>query len=262
MVYRRYRRRRPYRRRYRRNPFRRKVSRQMRQLDTNRMILNSPTRIVSLAMAAQNISSITGATATKVFIVNPLISLIGTLDGTTVKRDTTFTAFANLFDEFKLNAIRVKIQVLSTPTASTSTATGATFIRSAVDLNGFDSSANTFKGVEGPGLSTADGSEFANFLQTYSSYNQQTVNNNALYPFWKTFYPRGSARGQWIGCSTKLPNTNINNPDQDYPFKPIIMWQVVTPISSLGGAAGACMISIDIDYDVTFKGQRRPTATE
>lgn len=252
--------------RRRRNPFKSKVYRQMRQLDTNRIIINAPTRLISLSLAQgynpQDISSPTNApiaVSTPVYIIDPIALLIGgkTSTGTTLAKDVSFNNFAVLFDQFKINAVRMKIVPYSLPQNSNALTNAATFYRTAVDLNGFDPSMNEAKGYQSPIHNPVEGNAFPNFIMTYSSYNQRQVNSTALYPIWQTFYPRGQARNLWLGCSFSFDGNLDHNPHLDFNFKPIFMIQIVTPNITTTGVPNASF-GLDIDYDITFKGQRRP----
>ena len=255
-----------YRRGYypRKSIFRRKTSRMMRQLDTNRMIINGPTHIISLGVQSEYAASSLGnsSSASPVYIIDPTLDLLGGKNGSkTVTRDPTFQAFCNLFDEFKINAIRVKVQMYSTPNANNNSNIGATFIRYAIDLNGFSAECNDYSGWQSPIKDPVKGNQMSNLLSTYSSFGQQTMNNNALYPIWKTFYPRGNAKGQWLGASWGFGDNANHNPRIDFTFKPIIFFQVVSPIATSSSSNYTCTFSYDVDYDITFKGQRRPEAT-
>ena len=262
-------RRRGFRRRYRkRNIFRRKVSRMMRQSDYTRMILNAPNRVITLNMSRDFCpSNITESIASPVYIIDPVLYLIGgksSLSGSevTIFKDATFTGFANLFDEFKINAIRVKIQVYQAPAPAGQNVNGANFIRYALDLNGFSDEANDYTGLQSIIFhSPKNGHQFPDFITSYSSYNQQTMNATALYPIYQTFYPRGQSKGMWLGTSWNFGTTASHNPRLDFNFKPVIMFQILAPLLSTN-ASQTAIFSLDIDYDITFKGQRRPQISQ
>ena len=78
--------------RRKRNPFKSKVYRQMRQLDTNRIIVNAPTRLINLTLKSDyNPSDLTnaGTISSPVYIIDPISMLIGgkTSTGTTLAKD-------------------------------------------------------------------------------------------------------------------------------------------------------------------------------
>ena len=248
--------------RRKRNPFKSKVYRQMRQLDTNRIIVNAPTRLINLTLKSEyNPSDLTnaGTISSPVYIIDPISMLIGgkTSTGTALAKDISFSNFSALFDQFKINAVRIKIVPYSLPQNSNSLTNAATFYRTAIDLNGFDSSCNDKTGYESVIHTPTDGNGFPNFIMTYSSYNQRQVNSTALYPMWQTFYPRGQARNMWLGCSYTFDGNLDHNPHLDFNFKPLYMIQIITPTISTSTNQNASF-GLDIDYDITFKGQRRP----
>ena len=267
-----YRRRYGFRRRFRRrygsrNIFKTKLRRQIRQSDSNRVIINGQPSLISLKVSnlisPDNMKTML---ATGVVIVDPLLMLLG--DKTNkVTRDQTFNAFANLYDQFKVNAMRVKLNIFNINCAAKAE-NAPTYFRSAVDLNGFDANMNTkqfWVDIFGttPELPTSEQRTWANFLNSYGSFTQQQINVAAIYPFYRTFYPKGTDRYCWYGCSQKLEDAT-HNPNLDFKFKPCIMCQfLLAPKSTTDSGTqttGTIDVQFEFDFDVTFKGQRRTSA--
>ena len=256
------------RRTYRRRPtrkyrsrFTRKLARSLTQKDTCRLIISMKPLTQSLEFITLDSNAGYLGACTKMITINPMYTLIGYSyppTPTNVAGLAGFKNFTNLFDQFKINAIRVKIQIVSQPMSAGS---NAIIVRSAIDRNGISSELNdkinTANTATGDALKAAILAENGIF-ETYSSFNTKVINVTDLYSLYRTFYPVGKERGTWYGSSFKFSpsaNTTTNLSEFMYPFKPIIMLQFAT--NAVASATGTTEVfNISIDYDITFKGQR------
>ena len=258
MAYRRrYRRYRPRRRYYRRriSRFRRRIAKAVRQKDCMRVIVNSKPKTVTLNFVSGGQSY--DGWMTPIQILNPLVNLVGSSDDTNkIAKLTSFSKFADLFDQFKINAIRAKISLLSQPT---SLGSNAIQVRTCLDHNGV---AGTFADQLLKDLTSAENlGKASNSMESYSSFYTRLMNQGDLYSLYKSFYPTGlQERAFWYGCSwqPKWTAKECLTPDIDYPFKPIYLFQFATNGLASGGTF-SCIYTIQWEYDITFKGQRNIT---
>ena len=243
-----------------RSRFTRKLARSLTQKDTCRLIITMKPHTENLKFV-----SLSGATGnsglgycTKALVINPMYTLVGYKYGSsTVNGFAGFQKFRELFDQFKINAIRVKVQIVAQPLGTSSS---AIVVRSAIDRNGIASEFNTLIQNQTDTGDSAKDTIVAvnNVLETYSSFNTKIINVTDLYSLYRTFYPVGKERGTWYGSSfafTPDSNTTTNLSEFMYPFKPLIMLQFATN-DIPGGSAGLETFNVSIDYDITFKGQR------
>lgn len=258
------------RRTYRRRPtrkyrsrFTRKLARSLTQKDTCRLIITMKPLTKTLDFITLDSNQGYLGACTKIVTINPMYTLVGYQWGSGVNDKVAglagFKNFTNLFDQFKINAIRVKIQIVSQPMSAGS---NAIIVRSAIDRNGISSELNTKintadTAAAGDPLKAAIVAENQIF-ETYSSFNTKVINVTDLYSLYRTFYPVGKERGTWYGSSFHFePSsaTTTNLSEFMYPFKPIIMLQFAT--NAVASATGTTEVfNISIDYDITFKGQR------
>lgn len=250
MAYRRrYRPRYSKRRSYRSSRFVSKRRRSMRQMDTTRIIVSSPTNFITVKLDKANTPDGASGCATPVIVMDPFLDLVGTSDASPIPPNVSFASFAALFDQFHVNAMRIKVQFVTIPNLSSATVQCAVQIRSAMDRNGLAVAWNT---MTEPNRSKT--------IQTYSSFNQQLFNINELYSLYKSFYPSTvTERAQWFGSSFKLSDKN-HNPNIAVPFKPVVMLQLISSILPTGVIQDASY-SVTVDYDISFKGQRRLPST-
>lgn len=248
-----------------RSRFTRKLARSLTQKDTCRLIITMKPNTQNLKFV--NLSGATGNAGlgycTKAIVINPMYTLVGYKYGSsTVNGLAGFQKFRELFDQFKINAIRVKVQIVAQPLGTSSS---AIVVRSAIDRNGIAAEFNTLLQNQADTGDTAKDTIVAvnNVLETYSSFNTKIINVTDLYSLYRTFYPVGKERGTWYGSSfafTPDSNTTTNLSEFMYPFKPLIMLQFATN-DIPGGSAGLETFNVSIDYDITFKGQRNISST-
>lgn len=248
---------RPRRRYYRRrlNRFRRKISRALRQKDCSRVIVSSkPETVTHNFVSLEN-----GTWMTTIVPLTPLNALLGSsVKGIKLASNNklySFDNFSKLFDQFKINACRAKISLISQPT---SIGTNAIQIRTCLDHNGVnDKFAEALINVN----TTPDKTNIliANkYFESYSSFYTKLMNQGDLYSIYKSFYPTGlQERGFWYGCSfqPKWTDTEILMPDIDYPFKPVYCFQFVTN-GLTTNQTYSCTYTLQWEFDITFKGQR------
>lgn len=247
-----------------RSRFTRKLARSLTQKDTCRLIITMKPTTQNLKFV--NLSNATGNAGlgycTKALVINPMYQLVGYKypnGNTTTIVDglAGFTKFRELFDQFKINAIRVKVQIVAQPLGTSSS---AIVVRSAIDRNGIASEFNDLINAQTDDQSDSKDKIVAvnNVLETYSSFNTKIINVTDLYSLYRTFYPVGKERGTWYGSSFKFTPGSQTTTDLSefmYPFKPLIMLQFATN-DVPAGSAGLETFNISIDYDITFKGQR------
>lgn len=256
--------RRSYKRRYRgrrkyRSRFTRKLARSIAQKDTCRLILSSKPTLISAKFL--NVDAQTGLYQTQIAWINPMLELVGytPTGGQQQPGLASFENFRSLFDQFKVNAIRVKVQIVAQPNGSSGYT--AMVVRSAIDRNGLAPAFNTAlisqSDADPTTVSAAD-----KIFESYSSFNSKIINSSDLYSLYRTFYPVGRERGQWYGASfnyTGIANKNeANLSNIIYPFRPILMIQFMS--SNLPVNAANEVYNISFDYDITFKGQRNIAA--
>ena len=165
-----------------------------------------------------------------------------------------FENFRVLFDQFKVNAIRVKLQIVSQP--NTSNSSTAMIVRSAIDRNGLAPAFNDTLQAQSTSTPATIAAADTTF-ESYSSFNSKIINSSDLYSLYRTFYPVGKERGQWYGASFNYNglahayDANVSN--IIFPFRPILMLQFMS--SNLGNSAVESY-NVSFDFDITFKGQR------
>lgn len=255
----RYRRPRMYRRR---SAFTRKIRRSLNQTDCSRIIVSSKPMIETLKYV--DMSSISGFTGfyTKLRVFNPLYNLFGMQDENGTMRIPelpAFSRFRDLFDQVKVNAIKIKVQIISQPLP---TANSAGIVRTAIDRNGlapeFATAINSQVDTTASTLTNA-----INTFESYSSFFTKIINISDLYATGKIFKPTYKDK-QWLGCSFKFQGTAAGYEkeallsDPLFPFKPVFMMQMY--LSTIGSNVVQQMTySVQYDYDLTFKGQRNIT---
>lgn len=247
-----------------RSRFTRKLARSLTQKDTCRLIITQKPTTQSLKFVSLASTGNVGlGYCTKAILINPMYLLTGyeyPSGGSTVKVDGLpgFGKFRELFDQFKVNAIRVKVQIVAQPIGATSS---AIVVRSAIDRNGIASEFNNLINAQDD-TSGATINAVNEVLETYSSFNTKIINVTDLYSLYRTFYPVGKERGTWYGSSFKFTPASENTTSLSefmYPFKPLIMLQFAANNVDQQ-SAGMETFNISIDYDITFKGQRNITS--
>lgn len=248
-----------YRRPTRSSSFTRKIYRSINQRDTCRIILTSKPEQMRIKFWQDDQQANLGM-FTSVITFNPLVDLFGgkyVSNGQSVDIPAipSFDRFRVLFDQVKINAIRLKIQIVAQPV---STSNAAIIIRNALDRNGL---AKPFSDKLTDQTTFAKVYECSSDLESYSSFTSNIVNINDLYSLYRSFYPYGlQQRGIWYGCSQKFnypDKGSINAAEFQFPFKPILMLQFYTNMSAIPTNGDLHeIINVSYEYDVTFRGQR------
>ena len=189
---------------------------------------------------------------------NPIVDLMGYVYPTQNGNQSepgigSFEKFRVLFDQFKINAMRIKIQIVSQPTPQVN---AAVVVRSAIDRNGVSPDLankynNTIEAMTSGDSATKKSTiaAFNRIFETYSSFNTKIININDLYSLYRTFYPVGRERGQWYGAShqfkTNADKDDLNLADFMYPFKPQLMLQFFTNNLSQSSSVETFTVTID-----------------
>lgn len=263
------RRRRYYRRSYKGgNRFTRKLRKSLNQKDMCRIILSSKPEIynpkyIDFGNTPTTSPPVLNGYYTRLLTFNPMYKLMGCTNPADPQHNWVdpmagFVRFKDLFDQFKVNAIRIRIQLVSQPTPKTYS---AGLLRTAIDRNGIAPGfANQIAAQDETDASTI--SPCNKTLESYSSFQQKIMNATDLYTIYRTFYPIGKEKGSWFGASHMYSATSSSDFDVSdylYPFKPILFLQFF--LSSLDIAGSSCMFNVQFEYDITFKGQRNISET-
>lgn len=259
-----YRRRGMYRRRryYRRSAnarFKSKIRKSVQQRDMFRVIVSSKPLYESIDFVQKSVA--TNGFVTPILTFDPLSVLFGykVTGGSDYSRLGSFSNFAKLFDQVKINAVRLKLSVTSIPAPSTN---AAITIKQCLDKNGINADfAN--KIVQQMTSQTIANIESAQTeMESYSSFYTRLVNQTDLYSIYKTFIPSGiQQKGFWYGCSYKPEYPNVNaryTPDITTPWKPVLLIQFDTP-SLVENGGKTIGYNYQWEFDLTFKGQRQWT---
>ena len=263
--YRRYRRRygrygrRRYYRRSANGRFKAKIRKSVQQRDMFRVIVSSKPSFESMNFVAKSDS--TAGYVTPILIYEPLTTLFGykITEGNDYARLGSFSNFAKLFDQVKINAVRLKLSVTSIPAPSTN---AAITVKQCLDKNGVNSDFAS-KLVTQIGSSTIGEIESAQAeMESYSSFYSRLVNQTDLYSIYKTFIPSGlQQKGFWYGCSyhPEFPNGAARlTSDITTPWKPVFLIQFDTP-SLVENGGRTIGFNYQWEFDLTFKGQRQWT---
>lgn len=263
--YRRYRRRygrygrRRYYRRSANGRFKAKIRKSVQQRDMFRVIVSSKPSFESMNFVAKSDS--TAGYVTPILIYEPLTTLFGykITSGNDYTRLGSFSNFAKLFDQVKINAVRLKLSVTSIPAPSTN---AAITVKQCLDKNGVNSDFAS-KLVTQIGSSTIGEIESAQAeMESYSSFYSRLVNQTDLYSIYKTFIPSGlQQKGFWYGCSyhPEYPNGAARlTSDITTPWKPVFLIQFDTP-SLVENGGRTIGFNYQWEFDLTFKGQRQWT---
>ena len=247
----------------RRSAFSRKIRRSLNQTDTSRIIVSSKPTIETLNYV--NMASVSGLTGwyTVLKAFNPLYNLFGMVNenGTVVIPELpAFGRFRDLFDQVKVNAIKIKVQIISQPLP---TANSAGIVRTAIDRNGLSPEYATnilAQNTQTPATLVPA----LNTFESYSSFFTKIINISDLYATGKIFKPSYKDK-QWLGCSFQFKGTAQGYQseallsDPLFPFKPIFMMQLY--LSNIDPQVQSTMqYSVQYDFDLTFKGQRNITS--
>lgn len=239
--------------------FRSKIRKSVQQRDMFRVIVSSKPLYESLDFVAKKDS--TAGYVTPILTFDPLSVLFGykITGGSDYSRLGSFSNFAKLFDQVKINAVRLKLSVTSIPAPSTN---AAITIKQCLDKNGInnDFATKIVTQAKTPNINNIETAQTE--MESYSSFYTRLVNQTDLYSIYKTFIPSGiQQKGFWYGCSYKPEYANINaryTPDLTTPWKPILLIQFDTP-SLVENGGKTIGYNYQWEFDLTFKGQRQWT---
>ena len=168
-----------------------------------------------------------------------------------LRLSTYYPNYAPMYDQFKIDKIRMKVTGSQLGTAATANTAISPAVVLAFDRNGLN---------EGQQLSSA-------LISTYSSAQLKNWSTGNAFVMYQTIYPSTiMEKGQYIPTSalqdpetdTESNNPCVNTSDSALPFKPISLLAV-----DLGGtsfpATQTFAFTIEYEYTVTFRGMRKPT---
>lgn len=167
-----------------------------------------------------------------------------------LRLSTYFNNYAPMYDQMKIDKIRMKVTGNQAGTAQTSNLSPAVVL--AFDRNGLSPSQE---------VSTAT-------ISTYSSAQLKQWSTGNAFVMYQTFYPSTiMEKGQYIPTDSLLdPSLTANqvsqNPaynlsDPTLPFKPVSMLGVDLGISAPSNQTFA--FTVEFEYTVTFRGMRKPS---
>lgn len=251
--------RRRYYRRSANGRFKAKIRKSVQQRDMFRVIVSSKPLVQSYDFVAKSISN-TGY-VTQIMPFEPLTNLFGykITGGADVTRLGSYANFAKLFDQVKINAVRLKVSVTSIPAPSTN---AAIQIKQCLDKNGINNDLATkiTTQIQNPIIANIEAAQTE--MESYSSFYARLVNQNDLYSIYKTFIPSGiQQKGFWYGSSYHpefASNQARLTPDLTTPWKPVFLIQFETP-SLIENGGKTLTFQYQWEYDLTFKGQRQWT---
>lgn len=173
-----------------------------------------------------------------------------------LRQSTYFNNYAPMYDQMKIDKIRMKVTGSQAGTSVTANISPAVVL--AFDRNGLDES-QIATATSYP-LSTA-------LISTYSSAQMKQWSTGNAFSMYQTIYPSTiMEKGQYVPTnSLEAPSTETEgtNPcallsDATLPFKPVSLLGV-----SLGGtnvdAVNTFSFTIEYEYTVTFRGMRKPS---
>lgn len=165
-----------------------------------------------------------------------------------LRQSTYFPNYSPMYDQMKIDKIRIKItgnQSGSAVTANLSPAVVAAF-----DRNGLTPSQQ---------ITTAA-------ISTYSSAQLKQWSTGNAFVMWQSIYPSTiMEKGQYIPTDslqdpqtiTSTVNPCVNESDPTLPFKPITLLGV--DMGSSMSSAQTFAFTVEYEYTVTFRGMRKPS---
>lgn len=165
-----------------------------------------------------------------------------------LRQSTYFPNYSPMYDQMKIDKIRIKItgnQSGSAVTANLSPAVVAAF-----DRNGLSPSQQ---------ITTAA-------ISTYSSAQLKQWSTGNAFVMWQSIYPSTiMEKGQYIPTDslqdpdtvTSTVNPCVNESDPTLPFKPITLLGV--DMGSSMSSAQTFAFTVEYEYTVTFRGMRKPS---
>lgn len=173
-----------------------------------------------------------------------------------LRQSTYFTNYSPMYDQMKIDKIRMKVTGSQSGTSITPNISPAVVL--AFDRNGLDSS-QIASSTSFP-LSTAS-------ISTYSSAQMKQWSTGNAFAMYQTIYPSTiMEKGQYVPTNAlEAPSTEASstNPctllsDTTLPFKPISLLGVTLGGTNLS-AVQTFSFTIEYEYTVTFRGMRKPT---
>lgn len=165
-----------------------------------------------------------------------------------LRQSTYFSNYSPMYDQMKLDKIRIKVTGSQAGTAQTSNWSPSVVL--AFDRNGLST---------GQQLSSA-------VVSTYSSAQLKQWSSGTSFVMYQTIYPSTiMEKGQYIPTDSLQDPTSVtdsSNPcynyaDSSLPFKPITLLAV--DMGANLSADNTFAFTIEYEYTVTFRGMRKPT---
>ena len=165
-----------------------------------------------------------------------------------LRQSAFFPNYAPMYDQMKIDKIRVKVTGSRAGSAQTTNISPAVVL--AFDRNGLSPAQQ---------LSTAT-------ISTYSSAQLKQWSSGNAFTMWQTIYPSTiMEKGQYIPTESLVDptdDTSSENPctylsDPQMPFKPITLIGVDLGVAP--GADNTFAFTIEYEYTVTFRGMRKPS---
>lgn len=163
-----------------------------------------------------------------------------------------FPNYGPMYDQMKLDKIRVKVTGSQAGTAQTANVSPSVVL--AFDRNGLTTDTQVSSAV----------------VSTYSSAQLKQWSSGNAFTMYQTIYPSTiMEKGQYIpteslqnptGAANVTSNPCNNYSDPTLPFKPITLLAVDMGSLQLA-AANTFSFTLEFEYTVTFRGMRKPTVT-
>ena len=167
-----------------------------------------------------------------------------------LRLSTYFDNYAPMYDQMKINKIRMKVTGNQSGTAQTANLSPAVVL--AFDRNGLSPNQTVNTGT----------------ISTYSSAQLKQWSTGNAFVMYQTIYPSTiMEKGQYVPTDSLLDpettegqvstNPSYNLADPTLPFKPISMLGVDLGITAASDQTFA--FTVEYEYTVTFRGMRKPS---
>lgn len=165
-----------------------------------------------------------------------------------LRQSTYFPNYSPMYDQMKIDKIRIKITGNQSGTAVTANLSPA--VVAAFDRNGLSPSQQ---------ITTAA-------ISTYSSAQLKQWSTGNAFVMWQSIYPSTiMEKGQYIPTDslqdpdsvTSTVNPCVNESDPTLPFKPITLLGV--DMGSSMSTSQTFAFTVEYEYTVTFRGMRKPS---
>ena len=165
-----------------------------------------------------------------------------------LRQSTYFPNYSPMYDQMKIDKIRIKITGNQSGTAVTANLSPA--VVAAFDRNGLSPSQQ---------ITTAA-------ISTYSSAQLKQWSTGNAFVMWQSIYPSTiMEKGQYIPTDslqnpdsvTSTVNPCVNESDPTLPFKPITLLGV--DMGSTMSTSQTFAFTVEYEYTVTFRGMRKPS---